>query len=81
MRGGRAGWTGQVSLPDNRAPNQFRMVIKEFEHLLDDSRFVRKVRVVIDASETPDGEPRIVFEDRTFLPGAGRLAFAETIVV
>jgi hypothetical protein len=75
---GTALWAGQVVLPASRSPGQFRIVVKEFEHLLDDDR--RVVRVPVDPTDLPahhKGPP--LFQNVTVAPGGGRLVFAETI--
>jgi hypothetical protein len=67
-------WTGEVSVPE---ANRFRVVVREFEHFLDDK--IQQHRVFV---RNPPGEglpPGGHFEIRTFHPGAGRLIFAETI--
>jgi hypothetical protein len=63
-------WSGRVSVP---VRGRFRVVVKEFEHFLDDVTFQKTV-TVIDPIE--GGKHK---EVRTFHPGTGRLVFAETI--
>jgi hypothetical protein len=73
-------WLGQVSLPGQRTPGQFRIVVKEFEHLLTDASFIEKKKVEIP--DLPRGPIHgQVTESFTVFPGADRLVFAETIEV
>ncbi|GAA0345512.1 hypothetical protein [Streptomyces blastmyceticus] len=76
-------WRGQVTLPTNRQPGQFRVVILENEHLATDQQNTRRERKMI----FPDPElplhlqkpPHLGTVTYTWMPGADRLVFAETV--
>jgi hypothetical protein len=87
-------WTGQVSLPKNRTPGQFRIVVKEFEHLPTDQRDQQEVRIKEDIAGELQKNPglkepnpkrpkkiRPINLRFTFLPGADRLVFADTVEI
>jgi hypothetical protein len=72
-------WLGQVTLPSGRKPGQFRVVVREFEHLQDDS-FTLATGTKLSESELPHFPHRVPVQ---FLwnPGAERVVFVETIVM
>jgi hypothetical protein len=84
-------WTGTVTLPSNREPGQFRVVIREYEQLFTDERRMQTFDVQFpEACDVPHQPCEPPFTEKlqlTFAPGApagptprpGRLVFAETI--
>lgn len=64
-------WTGKATLPAGWSTGQFRIVIREFEHLLSDDSLVKQ--------KTVGGGEFPVIENREFFPGVGRVVFAETV--
>jgi hypothetical protein len=76
-------WQGTVTVPPDREPGQFRIVVREREQLLDDSLHTFTYRERLDPGELPPGHkgPPFVTITDTYPPGAGRLTFAETIEV
>jgi hypothetical protein len=79
-------WKGDVSLPGDRTPGQFRIVIKELEQLADDTSFTRQLTSISygpPPSDLPPGEkphPPVKGPiEVTFFPGVRRVVFAETI--
>jgi hypothetical protein len=84
-------WNGDVTLPGDRGAGQFRIVIKELEHLASDANIVKHLTNIIDSNNQPDlpdpGKgPKVhgpVREpvDVTIFPGVGRVVFAATIEI
>ncbi|MFF4528332.1 hypothetical protein ACFY1P_03575 [Streptomyces sp. NPDC001407] len=74
-------WSGQVTLPANRQPGQFRVVILENEHLATDELNVRteKKMILPDPEVLPHLPPHLGTVTYTWMPGADRLVFAETV--
>jgi hypothetical protein len=74
-------WLGQVTLPGNRAPGQFRIVIREFERLV--TGFPFKNSVLVPGDPNPDGPHHTTVGDTAgtvvSFNGAGRLVFADAI--
>jgi hypothetical protein len=77
-------WSGMVTLPQTRQPGQFRVVIREYQHLLTDERRHGEVTVHQTDPDLPPPPPRM---PAVFSPGApagptprpGRMVFAETV--
>jgi hypothetical protein len=87
-------WKGTVTLPPGRQPGQFRIVVKEFEHLATDVEFTQYLPPVDDGGNGGNGRggghptmpvhpdaPVTYYQAFTFHKGVGRLVFADTFEV
>jgi len=73
-------WSGKVSLPPERTPGQFRVVICEQEHLFTDERIKKEVTIHFPPDpDIPHDHGHTETDLLTFAPGGPRLVFAETI--
>jgi hypothetical protein len=78
-------WNGKVTLPGNRLPGEFRVVIRESELLNSDRFFSERLEIFVPGiPDHPPTKPELGkdhIESRilTFTPGDRRLIFAEAI--
>jgi hypothetical protein len=75
-------WSGKVSLPPERTAGQFRVVIREQEHLFTDERIKKEVTIHFPPDpDIPHDHGHTETDLLTFAPGGSRLVFAETIEI
>ena len=71
-------WDGAISVPASTAPGDLRIAIREREHLTTDALVPYSYVEII---EDDQGHRHREVNQGTYRPGAGRIVFAETIVL